>query len=161
MYNMNDKIPLCPYCGRRIYDFDRTVDHIVPKSIGRDLRWDMSGIANFIRDVGFTGNPVNIPNNLIYAHKACNSRKGSRLFVPDWSPAGSCMFWEVRYLHWYARYLYAMSNVLIYYYSRLIELNPRITLLVESWSHVIKVLRQFQKEYEIRLRTGNWFIDNV
>lgn len=28
MYNLDDKSPFCPYCGKRIDDKDRTVDHI-------------------------------------------------------------------------------------------------------------------------------------
>lgn len=161
MYNLDDKFPLCPYCGKRIDDKDRTVDHILPKSVGRNLCWYSPKLVTFMKSSGYVGNPVNMPNNLICAHKFCNRRKGSDLFIPDWSPTGSCKYWEVRYLRGYAQYLYLVSDSLIQYYTRLIELNPALSTMAASWRYAIELLQRFQVEYTHRSDTGNWYIDNI
>lgn len=129
---------ICPWCGKLRLISDTSVDHVFPKSEWGAIRYSAQ-FKEFML-------------------------KGCKVIIPNWSPYGDFRFWEVRCLFEYATYLHFWCDMFIAYYSYKIisdEDDYGCMFYKHTRRRICDELVAFKDEYSYRVRTNNWYMDNV
>lgn len=159
-YREGDTHFLCPYCGRRIalFDEEATVDHVIPRSEWRHMK----------RTVAYTTltesvmlDTVNDKRNKIWACRKCNTNKDSVVYVPNWETGSRFRFWEVEDLKQYSDYFYFWRSCIYEELNHCIHLSTQLSEFRDYCEKTIAKLDKFVQDYESRVVTNHWYIDEV
>lgn len=156
----------CPYCGR-VFSFsdwrNRTVDHIIPKSVWRNIR-QSEAYAKFIshdNDKRKDCRTINDERNLIFACEDCNHNKRANIIVPSWNVYGWFRLWETDDLRLHSTYFHFWSSCIYEYVCELLKKYSVNDLEYYRCVETLRLIEKFDAEYCERYRSNHWYIDNA
>lgn len=151
---------ICPYCGMCFSlqdNYNRTIDHVIPKSMWREFRRTQTYDERTNRKIS----TVNDNRNMIYCCRRCNINKGSMFMVPNWHVRGVFRFWETYDLREFAGYFYYWRLCFIENFSSAMKIDDISELELNHCSRILKDIGTFIYQYELRVKNSYWYIDDM
>lgn len=133
----------CVYCADTLGLFKRKTDHILSKTLYKQLK--VLGYLHGQYKISWDD-----PRNIVVCCKYCLQEKGEDMLVPDWSTKGMFAYFDEDKLRAYAEYFNIVSYPLMHMFHEAIPAPGAEESMV--------AVETFRNEYEWRKKHNAWEI---
>lgn len=138
--------PTCAYCCEELGIFRRKTDHILSKTLYKQLK--ALGYLHGRYKVSWDDS-----RNIVICCKSCLLDKGDDMLVPDWSENGMFAYFTEEQLRRYADYFHILTYPLMHMFHEAIPAPGAEESMV--------AVEAFRNEYDWRKRKGKWSIGDA